>query len=63
MLIVGGTTVLFDLTTNEKEADTPIISVDYNNQIWYVAAPRDGKRATTKIVLSLLSQLLALQKK
>lgn len=63
MLIRGGTTVLFDLTTNEKEADTPIISVDYNHETWYVAAPRDGKRARTKIVLSLLSQLLALQKK
>ncbi len=41
--------------------DTPTISVDYNNQIWYVPAENKG-RGRTKTVLALALQLLGLNK-
>lgn len=62
--IDGGETVLFDLTTNKEEdvdPDQPIISVDYNNNTWYVPT-KDKKGGRTKTVLALVLQLLGLHK-
>ena len=57
---IGDQKKLFALTTNSKDADTPIISVDYNNETWYVPAKVKGGR--TKTVLALVLQLLGLHK-
>ncbi len=59
-------TVLFDLTTNKEEADTPLIGVEYNDQWYYV--PKDKMvgnikvTSRTKTVLALVLQLLGLHK-
>lgn len=64
VLINDGKTILFDLTTDEDRKDTPVISVNYNNQTYYVAKIRgeevNGTR--TKTVLALLLQLMGLHK-
>lgn len=64
MLIDDGKNVLFDLTTDEDRKDTPIISVNYNNQTYYVAKIREeeGKGTRTKTVLALILQLMGLHK-
>ncbi|MEE8507064.1 MAG: hypothetical protein V3S40_12700 [Kiloniellales bacterium] len=64
MLIDDGKNVLFDLTTDEDRKDTPIISVNYNNQTYYVAKIREeeGKGTRTKSVLALILQLMGLHK-
>ena len=62
-------TALFDLTNNKKEADRPIIGVEYNDQWYYVPEDPEDKKAgeikvksRTKTALALVYQLLGLHR-